>query len=60
MNIENVIQVCGPLSQTPQNMPNGNKKGNGCPIIVVLLIGVIGYLIYAEWKRKKDIAQFKD
>ena len=55
MNIENVIQVCGPLSQTPQNMPNGNEKGSVFPILAVLLIGGIGYLFYLEWKRKQDL-----
>ncbi len=55
MNIEDVIKVCGQLSQTPQNMPNGNKKGNGFPILAVLIIGGVGYLFYREWKRKQDL-----
>ncbi len=55
MNIEDVIKVCGQLSQTPQSMPNGNKKSNGFPILAVLIIGGVGYLFYREWKRRKDL-----
>ena len=55
MNIEDVIRACGPLPQAPQVIPVGNKKGNGLEIAVVILIGVTGYLIYREWKRKSDL-----
>ena len=55
MNIDDVIKVCGQLSQTPQNIPNGNKKGNGFPILAVIIIGSVGYLFYREWKRRKDL-----
>ena len=55
MNIEDVIKVCGQLSQTPQNITNSNKKGNGFPMLAILIIGGIGYLFYHEWKRKKKM-----
>ena len=55
MNIEDVIKVCGQLSQTPQNLPNGNKKSNRFPVLAVLIIGGVGYLFYREWKRRKDL-----
>lgn len=55
MNIDDVIKVCGPLPQAPQNISNGNKKGNGFPILAILLIGGVGYLFYREWRRKQDL-----
>ncbi len=54
MNIEDVIKACGPLQQSPQVIPVGNKKGNGLIIVVLILSAGIGYLIYREWKRKND------
>ncbi len=55
MNIENVIQVCGPLSQPAPNTSNGNKKSNLGPLIGAVLIVVIGYLIYSEWKNMNHL-----
>ena len=55
MNIDEVIKACGPLPQAPQVIPSNNKKGNGLIMIVVILIGGIGYLIYRDWKRKSDL-----
>ena len=52
MNIDDVIKACGPVPQAPQAIPSGNRNGNGQLILVVILIGGIGYLIYREWKRK--------
>ena len=56
MNLQDVIKACGPLPQAPQNMPGGNNKGKGFPIVAVLaVVGIAGYFIYREWKRKKDL-----
>ena len=55
MNLQDVIKACGPLPQVPQNMPGGNKKNNLVYIGAILLFGCIGYVIYREWKRRKDI-----
>jgi len=54
MNIEDVIKACGPLPLAPQAIPNSDKKGNGLIILVVIIIGGIGYLIYRDLKRKYD------
>ncbi len=49
-------QGCGPLPQAPQSTPGGNNKGKGFHTIAVLaVVSIAGYLIYREWKRKKDI-----
>jgi hypothetical protein len=56
MNIEDVIKACGPLPQVPQNMPGGNNKSKGFPTVALLaVVGIAGYFIYREWKRKKDL-----
>ncbi len=55
MNIEDVIKACGPLPQAPQSGPGSNKKNNLVYIGAILLVGGIGYVIYREWKRKKDL-----
>ena len=55
MNLQDVIKACGPLPQIPQNMPGSNKKNNLVYIGAILLVGGIGYVIYREWKRRKDI-----
>ena len=55
MNLQDVIKACGPLPQIPQNMPSSNKKNNLVYIGAILLVGGIGYVIYREWKRKKDL-----
>jgi hypothetical protein len=55
MNIDEVIKACGPLKQAPQVIPVGNKKGNGLVFVVVILIGITGYMVYREWKRKSDL-----
>lgn len=55
MNIEDVIKVCGQLPQTPKNMPDSNKKSNAYPIVAVLIIGGLGYWLYRQWKREKDL-----
>ena len=54
MNIEDVIKACGPLPQAPQSIAGSNKKNNLVYIGAILLVGGIGYVIYREWKRKKD------
>ncbi len=55
MNIEDVIKACGPLPQAPQSIAGSNKKNNLVYIGAILLVGGIGYVIYREWKRKKDL-----
>jgi hypothetical protein len=55
MNIEDIIKAFGPIPQAPQVIPIGNKNSNGHLILIVILIGGIGYLIYREWKRKSDL-----
>jgi hypothetical protein len=55
MNIEDVIKACGPLPQAPQVIPVGNKRGNRLVFVVVILIGITGYMVYREWKRKSDL-----
>ena len=55
MNLQDVIKACGPLHQIPHNMPGSNKKNNLVYIGAILLVGGIGYVIYREWKRRKNI-----
>ena len=56
MNLQDVIKACGPLPQAPQSNPGGNNKGKGFVTVAVLaVVGIAGYLIYREWKRKKDL-----
>ena len=55
MNLQDVIKACGPLPQAPQSIAGSNKKNNLVYIGAILLVGGIGYVIYREWTRKKDL-----
>ncbi len=56
MNLQDVIKACGPLPQAPQSIAGGNNKGKGFPTIALLaVVGIASYLLYREWKRKKDL-----
>ena len=55
MNVDEVVKIFGSLSEMPQNSKNGNKEGNGFPILALLIIGGVGYLFYREWKRRKNL-----
>ena len=50
MNIEDVIKVCGQLSQTPNNIPNGNNNGSKQPgggtLLTIVVLGLVAYLGY--------------
>ena len=52
MNIENVKQIFG--SPAIVSGQPATKKSNGFQIAAILTIGVIGYMIYREWKRKQE------
>lgn len=54
MKIEDVINVCGQLPQSPPNLSNGNKKGDGTTFIGLLLVAVAAYTFYRVWKENKD------
>ena len=53
MNIDNVKQIFG--SPAMGSGQPTTKKSNGFQIAAILTVGVIGYLIYREWKRRKDL-----
>lgn len=54
MKIEDVINVCGQLPQTPQNLPIGNNTDNGTTLIGLILAAGVGFVIYRLWKERKD------